>query len=160
MTFIGPPCTRKDGTRDWGPEGGPRWKHCAKKAVEDSDMQYSSYVEVSSDSSQVQQESVSEYQGGDTANGGSFGNSSGGFRLWMVFVAASVLSTMAAIHMGQRKPGLVETRHEMSGAVMRRAGTVTAFAEGFFPGSGGEAAANAVEMPASHDYKLDEGAMV
>lgn len=123
-------------------------------------MEYSSYVEVSESSgnsdsdSQVQQESVSEYQGGDTANGGSFGGATGGFRLWMVFVAGSVLGAMVAVHMGQRKPGIIETRHEMSGAVMRRAGTVGAFAEGFFP------ADKAVEMSTSHDYKLDDGAMV
>ena len=75
-----------------------------------------------------------------------------GFQYWMLVAAASVMSAMFAIHMGQRKDPAGARRHDMSGSVMRRVGAVNAFAAGFFPATKGQA----VEMsPSRPEYRLD-----
>ena len=75
-----------------------------------------------------------------------------GFQYWMLVAAGSVMSAMAAIHLGQRKDPAAGQRHDMSGAVMRRVGAVNAFAAGLFPSTQGRA----VEMsPSRPEYKLD-----
>ena len=69
----------------------------------------------------------------------------------MFLVAGSVVSALFAIHLGQRKESRDEEKHGMCGAIMRRKGAVSAFAEGVFPSGGRE-----VEMkPSRHEYRLD-----
>ena len=147
---LGPhkPCTRPDGTRDWGPENGPRWNHCLREAAMQGDgtstdgtTSYSSYVSSSSEAE-------------DAANTNNITSSGAmkGFQYWMLVVAGSVMSAMVAIHMGQRKDPAGAGRHDMSGSVMRRVGAVNAFAAGLFPSTKGQA----VEMsPSRPEYRLD-----
>jgi hypothetical protein len=151
---LGPPCTRGDGTPDWGPQRGPRWNDCSK---EESPTQAPSSLNnangVSSYESYVDANGNTVYagQGADSA-GGKFSNAAAGLSLWMVFVAGSVMSALVAVHLGQKKDSVGEGRHGMSGAIMRRKGAVGAFADGVFPSRGKE-----VEMKSSSrpEYRLD-----
>lgn len=138
VAHLGPhPCYKPLGEPDFGKPGTERYLKCMEEAGESdsSGRSYSSYVDVSEEESS----GVSEYKGQDTASGGGFTNSAGGFQLWMVFVAGSILSALVAVHMGQKKPGMATRKHEMSGAVTRRVGTVGALADGAFASRGGGA---------------------
>jgi hypothetical protein len=81
----------------------------------------------------VEEADTTEYNGQDTASGGGFANASKGFQFWMIATMGSVLGAMIAIHIGQKKNRPNGQGHEMSGAVARRMGAVSAFAEGAFP---------------------------
>jgi hypothetical protein len=137
MKVPGPPCTRPNGSQDWGPHGGPRWRGCSE--------------EVSSTSSEAAVESSEEAFTEDAATGGEY-NALKGPQLWMFVVAGSVVSAMVAIGMGQRQP-LASSRHGMTGSVMRRVGAVSAFAAGAFAVRGqNQGVEMQAEIPA---YRLD-----
>lgn len=162
MTFLtllaqqlGPhkPCTRPDGTRDWGPEHGPRWNHCMREAAMEGDSSTSDATTTSS-SEYMEYSASSSSEAEDSANTNNITSSGAmkGFQYWMLILAGSVMSAMVAIHMGQRKDPAGGRRHDMSGSVMRRVGAVNAFAAGLFPSTKGKA----VEMQASRpEYRLD-----
>jgi hypothetical protein len=72
----------------------------------------------------------------------------------MLIVAGSVVSAVAAIAMGQRRPAASQQRHGMAGSVMRRVGAVSAFAAGAFPGR--KPTTTTVEMQSQGaGYRLD-----
>lgn len=122
MKVPGPPCSRPNGMQDWGPESGPRWRGCSEEA--------SSTTSETSQASEYSSEAAETEEG--AANGSDFAVQGG--RLWMVVAAASVVSAVVAIAMGQRRPAATQQRHGMAGSVMRRVGAVSAFAAGAFPG--------------------------
>jgi hypothetical protein len=71
----------------------------------------------------------------------------------MVAMAASVVMTVLAIVMGQRKDHSRTDRSAMAGAVGRRNGFVTALASGIFPSKQGKAD---VEMSGSRGRDADD----
>jgi hypothetical protein len=77
---------------------------------------------------------AAEYVGKQTSNTGIFGNTNASFAWWMMATAGSVMAALLAVRMGQRKNSSSAQRHEMSGAVMRRMGAVSAFAGAALPG--------------------------
>lgn len=105
---------------------------------------------VSQMNSYVSNADTDVYGGQGTAGGGMFNNSTQGLNLWMGLAAGSILSALVAIHLGQKKENR-GGKHGMCGAIMRRKGAVSAFAEGVFPSRGKE-----VEMkPSRPEYRLD-----
>ena len=145
MKIPGPPCTRPNGSQDWGPEGGPRWRHCS----EDSSSSTSSS---SAEASVSEEAAVADQE----ASSGTGFNANLGIQWWMVVVAGSVASALAAIAMGQRRPAANQQRHGMAGSVMRRVGAVSAFAAGVFPGRKPTTTTNAVELQSpGAGYRLD-----
>lgn len=152
---VGPPCSRNDGSKDWGPFDGPRWRDCSKEDSaysSDSSTQSSSQAQVNEYNANDATENAYNDQGAASGNG--FGGISG-VQLWMFVVAGSILSALVAINMGQRKPSENQARHGMAGSVMRRVGAVSAFAAGALPG---RKQSKAVEMqPHRAEYRLDMG---
>lgn len=93
----------------------------------------------------------SVYGGQGTPSAGILTKAAQGAQLWMLFVAGSVVSALIAVHLGQKKENSEAGRHGMCGAIVRRKGAVSAFAEGVFPSRTKE-----VEMKSSQpEYRLD-----
>ena len=110
------------------------------------------YSSSSSSSSYYSASSSSEAESATSSTTGTSSPALKGFNYWLLVAAGSVMSAMAAIHLGQRKDPAAARRHDMSGSVMRRVGAVNAFAAGFFPSTKGQA----VEMSSSRpEYRLD-----
>ena len=148
MKVRGPPCTRPDGTPDWGPKFGPRWKDCQEESYSESDAWDSSQAQEAYNGNAAAENAYND-QGAASGNGF---NAVQGLQLWMFVVAGSIMSAMVAIHLGQKKPSASQARHGMAGSVMRRVGAVSAFAAGAFPGRRKQSTTVEMQRP---EYRLD-----
>lgn len=74
----------------------------------------------------------------------------------MIATAGSAMAALVAVHMGQRKNRAGLLRHEMAGAVVRRNGAVSVFADEVIP----QSSQKAIELggiEVKGGYNLDAG---